>query len=72
MEVAAIDSYEMKTASFAARLRRLRIAYHSGRIIDFDGVSHGLFSALVKSEDPDRFVKDRVAGHYPAQEVRAA
>jgi hypothetical protein len=72
MEVADLDSREVKTASFAARLHRLRIAYHSGRITDFVGVSQGLFSALAKSEDPDGFLRDRVAGQYQTREVRAA
>jgi hypothetical protein len=73
MEVVDLDSRELRTASFAARLHRLRVAYRNGAVRDFTGVSHGLFSALAKSGDPDAFLRDRVDGVYPAKDIiRAA
>lgn len=69
MEIAELDSRELKTASFAARLRRLRIAYHNGAVRDFTGISHGLFTALAKSADPDAFLRDRVDGVFPTTDI---
>ena len=73
MEVVDLDTCELRTASFAARLHRLRIAYRNGAVRDFTGVSHGLFTALAKSRDPDAFLRERVEGLYPRTDVvRAA
>ena len=73
MEVVDLDSRELRTASFAARLHRLRVAYRNGAGRDFTGVSQGLFTALANSEDPDTFLRERVDGQYPARDVvRAA
>ncbi len=73
MEVVDLDSRELRTASFAARLHRLRVAYRNGAVRDFTGVSQGLFTALANCQDPDTFLRERVDGHYPARDiVRAA
>jgi hypothetical protein len=73
MEIAELHGRELKTASFAARLRRLRIAYHDGAVRDFTGIPHGLFTALAKSADPEAFLRDRIDGVYPTTDViRAA
>jgi hypothetical protein len=64
MEVVDLDSRELRTASFASRLHRLRVAYRNGAV---------LFTALANCEDPDTFLRERVDGHYPARDVvRAA
>lgn len=69
MEVVDLDSNELRTASFAARLHRLRIAYRNGAVRDFTGISHGLFTALANSGDPDTFLRDRVDGFYPTKDI---
>jgi KTSC domain len=72
MEVVALNTKDLRTAAFAARLRRLRIAYNSGLIRDYADIPPALFSALVKSEDPDTFLRERVAGQYAEQDIRTA
>ena len=71
MEVVALNTKNLRTAAFASRLRLLRIAYPSGLIRDYADIPPALFAALVKSGDPDAFLRDRVAGRYAAQDVRS-
>jgi hypothetical protein len=72
VEVVALNTRHLSTAAFGARLRLLRIAYHSGLIRDYADIPPALFAALVKSVDPDAFLRERVAGRYAAQDVRSA
>jgi KTSC domain-containing protein len=72
VEVVELNSKHVRTAAFAARLRRLRIAYHSGLIRDYADIPPALFSALIKSEDPEAFLRERVAGRYDVKDVRSA
>jgi hypothetical protein len=72
MEVVALNTKDVRTAAFASRLRLLRIAYHDGLIREYLDIPPALFAALIKSEDPEKFLRDRVAGRYAAHDVRAA
>jgi hypothetical protein len=70
MEVVALNTKDLRTAAFGARLRLLRLAYHSGLIRDYADIPPALFAALVKSLDPDAFLRERIAGRYATQDVR--
>ena len=72
VDVVELNSKHVRTAAFAARLRKLRIAYHSGLIRDYADIPPALFSALIKSEDPEAFLRERVAGRYEVKDVRSA
>lgn len=72
VEVVALNTKDVRTAAFASRLRRLRIAYHSGFIRDYLDIPPALFAALIRSEDPETFLRERVAGRYPAEDIRTA
>jgi len=69
MDVVRINSPQVEKASFAARLHRLRVAFKSGRVTDYAGVSAGLFSALTKAPDPDHFLETRIEGTYESHDV---
>jgi KTSC domain-containing protein len=69
MDVVRINSSAVEKASFAQRLRRLRIAYRSGRVMDYCEVPPGLFAAYTNSTDPDDFLQKRIEGVYPTREV---
>jgi hypothetical protein len=72
MHVVSLNQGSLRTASFAARLRRLRIAYRDGAIRDFADIPPALFDALIRSTDPETFVRDRVEGQYDEKIVRSA
>jgi hypothetical protein len=72
MQVVSLNQGALRTAAFAARLRRLRIAYRDGAIRDFADIPPALFDALIKSQDPETFVRERVEGQYDERIVRSA
>ena len=72
MQVVPFNQGELHTAAFAARLRRLRIAYRDGAIRDYADIPPGLFDALIRSSDPETFVRERVEGQYDEKIVRSA
>lgn len=69
MDVVRINSAQVEKASFAARLHRLRVAYKNGRVTDYANVSPGLFNALTRATDPDRFIETRIEGAYESRDV---
>jgi hypothetical protein len=72
MEVVDLDTQHVRTAAFAARLRLLRIGYRSGLVREYLDIPPALFAALVRSGDPEAFLRERVAGRYEAHDIRAA